>query len=243
MDKPDPPDPPARSTWHELEPRVERALRVGMPLAVYVAAMAAGFLTLPFDRAVQWASFMNGYLFLPLGREVTIPLMLSSGFGVPESVGLVVLVDMAAAAFIAWNMDLARRLPYFGGFIRGTEKAATGFRERHPSLRAFGLLGLFLWAVKPGRGSGGATSAILGKLVFVETRWLLPTILAASLIGCTLVALAAQTILEATGVSLGLVGGAVLGAVALYTLYHARREVAGRIHHALRREGPNTSEE
>lgn len=238
-----PPTERTRFTWRGLEPRIGRALRVGVPVAAYLGAMAAAYFAFPFDRFVQWVSFMNGYLVLPLGREITIPVMLSAGFAVPESVGLVVLVDFSAASFIAWNMDLARSVPYLGGFIRTTEKAGADYRAKHPPVRALGLVGLFLWAVKPGRGSGGATSAILGKLVFVENHWLLPTIVSASLVGCTLVALAADAILRTTGVSLTVLGGALLTAVALYYLYNIRREVVGKLSGALRRDAANPGEE
>jgi hypothetical protein len=205
--------------------------------------MALALATLPFDRFVQWASFMNGYLFLPLGREVTIPLMIAAGFGPAESVGLVVVVDFVAASFIAWNMDLARKMPYFGAFVRRTESSGRKWRVKYPSLHALGVLGLFLWAVKPGRGSGGATSAVLGKLVFVDTWLLLPTILAASVVGCTMVALAADSILKATGASLAIVGPLILAAAGLCYLLLIRREVAGGIARALRRDAAGAGEE
>jgi hypothetical protein len=84
---------------------------------------------------------------------------------------------------------------------------------------------------------------VLGKLVFVETRWLLPTIVAASLAGCTLVALVARTIVQSSGLSLAAAGGALLLAVGLYYLFRIRRELTGRISGALHRERANTGED
>ncbi len=243
MAAPETPPQRVRSLLSALEPRIERAVRVGLPPGLYIGALLLAYLVMPFDRFVQWAGLLNGYLVLPLGREFTIPLMLSIGYSAVEAVSLVVFVDFVAASFIAWNMHLVRSVPYFGGFVRRAEKSGTRFREKHPSLRAFGLVGLFLWAVKPGRGSGGATSAVLGKLVFVETRWLLPTIVAASLTGCTLVALATETIVQSSGLSLAAAGGALLLAVGLYYLFRIRRELTGRISGALRHDRANMGEE
>jgi hypothetical protein len=198
-----------------LSERRGRALKLAVPAAVFVGPIVAAFAVYPLDRAVEWTGFQTSYLVAPLGREVTIPLMMAAGFGPAPSVALVVLVDMAAASFLAWNLDLARRVPYVGGFIERAEGAGRELRRDRPGLAALGVVGLFLWAVKPGRGSGGATSAILGKLVFLETKWLLPTIFAASLMGCAAVALAAQSVLAVQGATMAVVGASLLAIVAL----------------------------
>jgi uncharacterized membrane protein len=200
---------------HHFSERQNRALKLAVPAAVFAGPIVAAFALYPLGRAVEWTGFQTGYLLAPLGREVTIPLMIASGFGPSEAVALVVLVDMAAASFLAWNLDLARAVPYVGGFIDRAEEAGRALRRDHPGLAPLGVAGLFLWALKPGRGSGGATSAVLGKLVFLESRWLLPTILAATLIGCAAVALAAQSVLALQGGAFALLGGSLLVIVAL----------------------------
>jgi uncharacterized membrane protein len=206
--------------------RRERAVRLGLPPALYLAAVVAVYLAYPWQRFVEWMGFLNGYLVLPLGREFTIPIMLARGFSPAEAIFLVVFVDFIAGSFLAWNLDLSRRLAYLGPYVERLERKASIFGHDHPSVRALGIVGLFLWSVKPGRGSGGATSAVLGKAVFLQTRWLLPTITGGSLVGCSLVALAAWSALSLPALSVAAVGAALLSTLALFGLWRGRAAVA-----------------
>ena len=185
---------------------------------------------------MAWLGLSVAYLVPPAGLESVVPVGVALGIHPVLMAYLVTVVDLACAAFILWNFELARRLPLLGRYVAAVERRGARLLDASASVRAGLWVALILFIAIPFKGSGGITGAIIGRAVGMRPLPLLTALATGAFAGGLLIAYSAEVARLALGRDL--VGGitwlllaalAALCAVVLVRLARMRRwERAGR---------------
>ncbi len=174
---------------------------------------------------------MTFYFFPPLGKESVIPgavtILKSEGYAdpmlnmvlVPFSVAI---IDIAVALFLAWNFDLALKIPIFGKWMKKVESAG---KTRMKESRWQGTLffwGIVLFVMVPFQGSGGVVATILARLAGMEWKKTVLAISIGAISGCLVIGVisyyAADALIKATGGSAFKLAAALIGIILLILL-------------------------
>lgn len=182
------------------------------PFAFAGAYIYGLYKSLPYDLFAAIGSAMSGYFVPPLGKESVIPLtiiwMKSHGYDsafyslflVPFSIAF---VDVATALFLAWNFDLALKIPLLGKWMKKMEDAGKRRMEQSKKSSAFLFWGIVAFVMVPFQGSGGVVASILGRIAGLSPAKTILAISIGAFAGCFTIGLisyfAADKLIEATG--------------------------------------------
>ena len=178
-------------------------------------------------------SGMTAYFFPPLGKESVIPLSIialkSSGytgvflnmFVVPFSVAF---IDIIVALFLAWNFDLALKIPFLGDWMRKMEEAGKKRMEQSRWKGALLFWGIVLFVMVPFQGSGGVAATIIGRMAGMDWKKTVLAISIGAVAGCEVIGLisyyAADALIAVTGGSFFKVVALLMGTILLILLIY-----------------------
>ena len=130
------------------------------------------------------------------GKESLIPIMTAAGCPVLAIVSGIVILDMTLAILISFNFDLLLKIPGIGHALQyATDKSATVLHD-HPWIKGLAGTGLFLMMFLPFMGSSAITTSIIGRLLSVHPRMLLPLIFTGSLCATLMVAVGVKAVVS-----------------------------------------------
>lgn len=162
-------------------------------LAVWIFLMYLAFGTEKFGifMGIFAVYFAPGF-----GKESLIPIMTAAGCPVLAIVSGIVILDMTLAILISFNFDLLLKIPGIGHALRyATDKSATVLHD-HPWIKGLAGTGLFLMMFLPFMGSSAITTSIIGRLLSVHPRMLLPLIFTGSLCATLMVAVGVKAVVS-----------------------------------------------
>lgn len=165
-------------------------------IAVLVFWIFAMYLTFGGDKFGIFMGIFAVYFAPGFGKESLIPIMTAAGCPVLAIVSGIVILDMTLAVIISFNFDLLLKIPGIGHALRyATDKSATVLHN-HPWIKGLAGTGLFLMMFLPFMGSSAITTSIIGRLLSVHPRMLLPLIFTGSLCATLMVAVGVQALVS-----------------------------------------------
>lgn len=162
-------------------------------LAVHVAVMAA---TLPYTLFLTMIGLMVAYILPPAGKETVIPVGIALGIPWWYMALSIAMIDVEAGLFMALNFDLAFKIPFLGPMLAGLTQKTRQVIAQYRWIMKLYFLGIMLFVMVPGLGSGGFRGAIAGKLLSMDTYTVLLAILAGALAGCFIIAIGSEAIIS-----------------------------------------------
>lgn len=130
------------------------------------------------------------------GKESLIPIMTAAGCPVAAIISGIVILDMTLAILISFNFDLLLKIPGIGHALRyATDKTSTLLHD-HPWIKGLAGTGLFLVMFIPFMGSSAIITSIIGRLLSVHPRVLLPLILTGSICATLIVTLGVKAVVS-----------------------------------------------
>lgn len=172
-----------------------RAIAVLIPALVAIIHIVVMAATLPYTLFLTMIGLMVAYLLPPAGKETVIPLGIALGIPWWYMALSIVLIDIETGLFMALNIDVAFRIPFFGPLLSDLTKKTQQFIADHPWLAGLWFFAIVLMVMVPVLGSGGIRGSIAGKLLGMNTLLVFLSILAGALIGCFGIALGSDAIL------------------------------------------------
>ena len=147
----------------------------------------------------QLAVFLGlfGAYFAPgFGKESIIPILLAAGCPLWTIISGVIILDMVLAVLISFNFDLLLKVPLLGRVLSHfTTKTATLLKE-HRWIVGLEGIGLFLFMYIPFMGSSAINTALIGRILAIHPKVLLPIIFAGSAGATLTVAVGMQAIIN-----------------------------------------------
>lgn len=149
---------------------------------------------LPASAFWTLVSISLAYFIPPAGKETVIPLGIVLGLPWWLVAFSIALYDILGALFVTWNFSLTFKFPYFGKRVRKLVEGGREFFNRRPWLERLNYLGLILLVMVPFEGSGGITSAIVGRIMGMRSHAVILCIAIGSFASCYAIALGADYI-------------------------------------------------
>lgn len=163
---------------------------------LFFAIFIVLFLLLDHTTFLLLSGLMLVYFFPPLGKESVIPIGIASGLH-PVAISLgVAYMDFIVALFLMWNYDFALYIPVLGPWIERFERRNKRVQDKRSWLKALSILGVVLFVMIPFQGSGGVGGTVVGRLMGLNRYAIFLSICAGAVIGCLLIAYAADLILD-----------------------------------------------
>ncbi len=145
---------------------------------------------------IKYFPLITAYFFPPLGKESVIPAGVLAGIH-PLVIALsIAFVDIIVALFLVWNYDYAKKIPFVGKFMERIERIGRKSSDKYGWVKALRFIGIILFVMVPFQGSGGLVGSIIGRLIGMKPWNTVIAISTGSIIGCTLIAYFADTIIE-----------------------------------------------
>ena len=172
--------------------RGARALRLAMPVGLAAAGLLLALPAVPDARRMAWFGLSVAYLLPPAGLESVVPVGVGLGIHPVLMAYLVTVVDLACAAFISWNYELARRIPLLGRYVALVESRGARLLGASTAVRAGLWVALLLFIAVPFKGSGGITGAIVGRAVGMRPLPLVTALATGAIAGGLVIAYSAE---------------------------------------------------
>jgi hypothetical protein len=214
-------------------PIIRRILLFMIPPIIAAFYVLILWFSLPFEASKIILGGMTAYFFPPLGKESVIPLSIialkSLGYdGIFLNVVLVpfsvAFIDIIVALFLAWNFDLALKIPLLGPWMKKMEDAG---RKRMKESRWQGALlfwGIVLFVMVPFQGSGGVAATIIGRMAGMNWKKTVLAISIGAVAGCEAIGIisyyAADALIAVTGGSLFKMLALLIGTILLILLIY-----------------------
>ena len=196
----------------ERYPWLLRLFYLVFPFALAISYILLLYVSLPYELFSAIGGAMSGYFFPPFGKESVIPItviwMKSNGyttafyslFLVPFSIGF---IDVVTSLFLAWNFELALKIPVLGAWMKKIETAGKKRMEESRKSGAFLFWGIVLFVMIPFQGSGGVVASILGRIAGLSSGKTVLAIAIGAFAGCFSIGIisyyAADELIRATG--------------------------------------------
>lgn len=176
-----------------LKTRLIFSLGILAVLALWIFLM---YLSFGGDKFGIFMGIFAVYFAPGFGKESLIPIMTAAGCPVIAIVSGIVILDMTLAILISFNFDLLLKIPVIGHALRyATDKTSTLLHE-HLWIKGLAGTGLFLMMFLPFMGSSAITTSIIGRLLAVHPRMLLPIIFSGSLCAALIVAVGIKAVVS-----------------------------------------------
>ncbi len=167
-----------------------------LPLAIIPLALGLIYLSQPYETFLLYTGLSAAYFVPPAGKESIIPIVILAGQPWWLITMLLVALDAAIALFIAWNFELAMKVPLLGRLLKRGLSMMNDYSEAHPGIRSVSTVGLFLFVFFPFQGTGAMNGSILGKLLGMDTQRVFAVVMAGSIGSCLTIALGTDVILD-----------------------------------------------
>jgi uncharacterized membrane protein len=192
------------------------------------------FLNQALSASAFWTlvSISLAYFIPPAGKETVIPLGIVLGLPWWLVAVSVAIYDILGALFVTWNFSLTFKFPYFGKRVKKLVEGGRDFFDRRPWLERLNYLGLILLVMVPFEGSGGITSAIVGRIMGMRSLAIILCIAIGSFASCFAIALGAEYIWsiidleKLPGIEAVLIGFLALAIVLLARAFLHKRKYA-----------------
>ncbi len=234
----------------ERFPWLLRLFYLVFPFAIAAAYIYTLYISLPFDLFKAIGGAMSAYFFPPLGKESVIPLtilwMKSNGYDsafyslflVPFTVGF---IDVVTALFLAWNFDLALKIPVIGKWLTKIEAAGRKRMEGSRKSRAFLFWGIVTFVMIPFQGSGGVVASILGRIAGLGPAKTILAIAVGAFTGCFTIGIlsyyAADKLIQATGGNMfqmvSILAGVIVLILILFWIASNRKHITEQVRGAI----------
>jgi uncharacterized membrane protein len=158
-------------------------------IGVYVWIL---YILLPYEQFLLMTGLMLAYLIPPAGKETVIPLGIALGLPWYVVATSVAMADIGAAFFMAWNFDLALKIPILGPWIGRFMFHGQEFVRQRPWLERLYFVGLALFVMFPLQGSGGIGASIVGRILGMPKAEVVAAIAIGAFAGSFLLALGVE---------------------------------------------------
>jgi len=150
------------------------------------------YLIMPMKQFLMILRWMTIYIVPPAGKETVIPIGIGTGAN-PWALALAIaFVDIVLAIFLAWNFDLARRIPFIGGAIRRLQDKGEDILEEKPWVERLAFFGIVLFVIIPLQGSGALGGTMLGRAMGVGRAKIVGAVTTGGLIGAFAIAISVE---------------------------------------------------
>ena len=161
------------------------------PFIVGFAGIGLLFITLNQGTFLALARWMVLYFLPPLGKESVIPAAITiDGLDWWLVALTIAFIDIVVGLFLAWNFDIAKRIPLIGAFIRRLEKKGASLMEDKPWVEKFTFLGIVLFVIIPFQGSGAVGGTIMGRALGMKPPKVWAAVILGAIVGCFTIAFA-----------------------------------------------------
>jgi Predicted membrane protein len=179
-----------------INPLADRALMLCIPFLLVSAYILFIFAYLPYEQFLLLGGVMLAYFVPPAGKESMIPLGIALGIPWYLVAISIALLDALSGLFMAWNFDLALKIPIVGGWIEKFMHHGRAFVCERPWLEELYFAGLVIFVMVPLQGSGGVGGSIVGRVLGMSKIEVVAAITLGAFIGSFAVAIGAQYIIN-----------------------------------------------
>lgn len=177
-----------------VSPRAQLALTMA-PILASATGLTLVWVSQGWDRAAALVTIAISTFFY-FGKFVVVTPALSDQvpFSTWELAALVTFMDTATACFVAGNLHVFNRIPYFGKKLAGLERYGRFTLEQKPAMRRMARLGVILFVMFPLAGTGAVGGSILGRLLGMTLAWILICVFLGGLLGSFAMAALAEAV-------------------------------------------------
>ncbi len=179
-----------------INPLADRLLMLCIPFLLVSAYIFFIFAILPYEQFLLLGGVMLAYFVPPAGKESMIPIGIALGIPWYLVAVSIALLDALSGLFMAWNFDLALKVPVLGGWIEKFMHHGRTFVCERPWLEELYFAGLVIFVMVPLQGSGGVGGSIVGRVLGMSKAEVVAAITIGAFIGSFAVALGAQFIID-----------------------------------------------
>lgn len=154
-------------------------------LSVLVLWLIVMFAIFGGAQLAVFLGFFTVYFAPGFGKESIIPLLTVAGCPLWAIISGIVILDMVLAVIISFNFDLLLKVPLLGRALSFFTTKTAGLLQKHRWIVGLESAGLFLFMFIPFMGSSSINTALIGRILAVHPKVLLPIIFTGSL-GATL---------------------------------------------------------
>ena len=163
-------------------------LKFFAPFFATLAGFLVMFLTIPTRDFLLVSQLMFLYFVPPFGKGTVIPLGIAAGVNPWVLAAATAFVDIMVGIFLAWNFDLARRIPFVGGAIRRAQAKGHEILEQRPWVGRIAFVGILLFVMFPFQGSGSVGGTLLGRAMGMEIYPILGAVTIGGVLGSVIIA-------------------------------------------------------
>lgn len=165
-------------------------------LGIFIVWIFILFLFANPERVLIYLGLFAVYLAPGAGKESIIPILVAAGCPLAIIISGIVIIDMVLGVVISYNFDLLLKVPLLGRALRFfTTKTAT-LLKNHPWIAGLASAGLFLFMYIPFMGSSAINTSIVGRILAIHPKILMPVIFMGSLCATLTVAVGARAIID-----------------------------------------------
>ncbi len=209
----------------EISPYYTPSLQMRLAMTLGMFGLLAAFVVwlfayLPTDQFILGVSLFALYMAPVAGKESIVPVMM--GFGFPWWVVLagIVIIDMTLAVLISFNFDLLLKIPILGQILMFFTGKTNNLLQRKPWIKGLSVGGLLIFMYVPFMGSSAIDTSIIGRLLSIHPKIILPIVFVGSILATLTMAFGAKAIIDLWFVhplyAVGAVAAVITGSVLMY---------------------------
>lgn len=179
----------------ELKGQTFHALYVFMPFGVLAFHLLLLDLLLSPSQLTIVIGLMIAYILPPAGKETVIPIGIVLGIPWWLMAGTIAMIDIETGLFMAYNFDLAYRLPLLGVWLKGFTVKSREYIRKKSWLGRLYFSGIVLLVMIPVFGSGGIRGSVIGRLLGMERETVFAAIFVGAVAGSLLMAFFSDTVI------------------------------------------------
>ncbi len=170
----------------------QKVFKVLFPLTLPFIASAILLIFYSWEIIQEWLGYVFIYLVPPAGKETVIPWMVTNDFPIWSGILAVVLMDVMCALLIVWNYSYLKQIPYMGGMVAKIEAKGRAKFDSSDSAKGGAWLMLVLIVMIPFQGSGGISSALIGRAVGMRPLDIITAVVTGGVITGTIIGVGAK---------------------------------------------------
>jgi uncharacterized membrane protein len=171
-------------------------LKFVLPLCLIPLIIGTLYISIAHDTFLLYSGLIAAYIVPPAGKESIIPAAILLGRPWWEIVSVIIALDFAVALFMAWNFELALKIPGIGRILNAGMTTGQQYCTDRPWIRRLSTAGLLLFIYFPLQGSGALNGSILGRMLGMSPYRVLATITLGSALSSLTIALGVDVLVE-----------------------------------------------
>lgn len=189
-------------------------------LGIFALWIALLFLVFGGTQLAVFLGLFAVYLAPGFGKESIIPILTAAGCPLWAILSGIVIIDMVLGIIIAFNFDLLEKIPLLGKVLTFFTTRTAKLLQEHRWIAGLATTGLFLFMYIPFMGSSAINTAIIGRILSIHPKILLPVIFTGSICATLTVALGAKAVINLWFINPWYAVAAVLaGAAVIFILW------------------------